>query len=63
MKTIYQMIMESRPDPIEIDRFTVKMDWSKKWKEKWTVTHVTQNIAVVPSWLEYNPNEKEVVID
>ena len=37
-------------------------DWSKKWKEKWTVTHVTQNIAVVPSWLEYNPNEKEVVI-
>ena len=37
-------------------------DWSKKWKEKWTVTHVTKNIAVVPSWLEYNPSENEVVI-
>lgn len=42
MKTIYQMIMESRPDPIEIDRFTVKMDWSKKWKGviDWTKEHI-----------------------
>ena len=32
-------------------------DWSKKWKEKWTVTHVTNNIAVVPSWLKYEPKE------
>ena len=28
-------------------------DWSKKWKEKWDVTHVTERIAVVPSWLTY----------
>lgn len=38
-------------------------DWSKKWKEKWTVTHVTDNIAVVPSWLEYEPKQNEVVIN
>lgn len=37
-------------------------DWSKKWKEKWTVTHVTENIAVVPSWLEYNPKPNEITI-
>ena len=37
-------------------------DWSKKWKEKWTVTHVTDNIAVVPSWLSYNSKENEVTI-
>ena len=37
-------------------------DWSKKWKEKWTVTHVTDKIAVVPSWLNYEPKENEVVI-
>ncbi len=37
-------------------------DWSKKWKEKWTVTHVTDNIAVVPSWLNYTPKENEVTI-
>ena len=37
-------------------------DWSKKWKEKWTVTHVTEKIAVVPSWLSYEPKEGEVII-
>ena len=37
-------------------------DWSKKWKEKWTVTHVTEKIAVVPSWLEYNPKPSEITI-
>ena len=37
-------------------------DWSKKWKEKWTVTHVTDKIAVVPSWLNYEPKEKEITI-
>ena len=37
-------------------------DWSKKWKEKWTVTHVTNKIAVVPSWLNYEPKEDEITI-
>ena len=37
-------------------------DWSKKWKEKWTVTHVTDKIAVVPSWLKYQPKENEIII-
>ena len=37
-------------------------DWSKKWKETWDVTHVTERIAVVPSWLEYQPKENEITI-
>ncbi len=37
-------------------------DWSKKWKEKWTVTHVTDKIAVVPSWIEYQPKDGEITI-
>ena len=37
-------------------------DWSKKWKEKWTVTHVTDKIAVVPSWIKYEPKAEEIVI-
>ena len=37
-------------------------DWSKKWKEKWTVTHVTDRITVVPSWLNYKPKENEITI-
>ena len=37
-------------------------DWSKKWKEKWTVTHVTDKISVVPSWLSYTPKKDEITI-
>ena len=37
-------------------------DWSKKWKEKWTVTHVSDKIAVVPSWINYEPKEGEITI-
>jgi ribosomal protein L11 methyltransferase len=37
-------------------------DWSKKWKEKWTVTHVSDRITVVPSWLNYKPKKDEITI-
>ena len=37
-------------------------DWSKKWKEQWDVTHVTEKIAVVPDWIEYQPKTDEVII-
>lgn len=37
-------------------------DWSKKWKEKWDVTHVTDRITVVPDWLEYTPHREDEVI-
>lgn len=37
-------------------------DWSKKWKEKWDVTHVTEHISVVPTWIEYTPKQDEIII-
>lgn len=37
-------------------------DWSKKWKESWDVTHVTDKIAVVPDWIEYSPKPDEIII-
>lgn len=37
-------------------------DWAQKWKEKWDVTHVSDNIAVVPDWIEYSPKADEIVI-
>lgn len=38
-------------------------DWSKKWKEKWDVTHVTDKITVVPGWIDYTPKfDNEVII-
>ena len=37
-------------------------DWSKKWKEKWDITRISNRIVVVPDWLEYTPKSNEVVI-
>ena len=37
-------------------------DWSKKWKEKWDVTHVSDKIIVVPDWIEYTPKRTDEVI-
>lgn len=37
-------------------------DWSKKWKEKWDITRVTDKIVIVPDWLEYSPKADEVLI-
>ncbi len=37
-------------------------DWSKKWKESWDVTHVTDKVAVVPDWIEYSPKPDEIII-
>ena len=37
-------------------------DWSKKWKEKWDVTHVTDSITVVPDWLKYEAKRKDEII-
>ena len=46
---------------IQIDE-KENQDWSKKWKEKWGVTHVSDRIAIVPSWLSYTPKENEITI-
>lgn len=40
----------------------VSEDWSKKWKEQWDVTHVTEKIAVVPDWIDYQPKNGEITI-
>ena len=37
-------------------------DWSKKWKEKWDVTHVSERITVVPDWIDYTPKKDDEVI-
>lgn len=37
-------------------------DWSKKWKESWDITRVSEKIVIVPSWIEYTPKPEEVII-
>lgn len=38
-------------------------DWSKKWKENWDVTHVSDKVTIVPSWIEYQPKNNEIIIN
>ena len=38
-------------------------DWSRKWKEKWTVTKVSDKITVVPDWIEYNGDEVTIRLE
>ena len=37
-------------------------DWSKKWKEQWKVTHVSEKVAVVPDWIDYDAQDGEITI-
>lgn len=37
-------------------------DWSKKWKEKWDITRVSNKIVIVPDWLQYNKMPYEISI-
>lgn len=37
-------------------------DWSKKWKENWDVTHITDRVVIVPSWLKYTPKKDDIVV-
>ena len=39
------------------------VDWSKKWKEHWKPTKISENIVICPSWEKYNGNEIIVTID
>ncbi len=37
-------------------------DWSKKWKEHWKPSNISDKIVICPSWEEYEPKEGEKVI-
>lgn len=37
-------------------------DWSKKWKEKWDITHVSDRITIVPDWLDYSPKRDDEIV-
>ena len=37
-------------------------DWSKKWKEHWDITHIGDNILIIPSWLANDIPEDKISI-
>ena len=68
LKTERELLKSRGFSDIELGSWEITLDekenqdWSKKWKEKWTITHVTDKIAVVPSWLSYTPKKGELTI-
>lgn len=38
------------------------VDWSKKWKEQWKPSKISENIVICPSWESYAAKDGEVVI-
>lgn len=39
------------------------VDWSKKWKEHWKPSNISQNIVICPTWEEYFPKNDEIVVN
>lgn len=37
-------------------------DWSKKWKEHWKPSNISEKIVICPSWENYEPKDGEKVI-
>ena len=37
-------------------------DWANAWKDYYHVTHIGQRLVIRPSWREYTPKEREVIM-
>ncbi len=38
-------------------------DWSKKWKEHWKPTKISNKIVICPTWETYNKNDDEIIVN
>ena len=38
-------------------------DWSKKWKEHWKPSKISDKIVICPSWEKYNPKNEEIIVN
>ncbi|MCD7878322.1 MAG: 50S ribosomal protein L11 methyltransferase [Candidatus Gastranaerophilales bacterium] len=39
------------------------VDWSKKWKEHWKPSKISQRIVICPTWEIYTPQNDEIVVN
>ncbi len=46
---------------IELDE-VFEQDWANNWKQFYKVTRLGENIVIKPSWEDYEPEEKDIVI-
>ena len=38
-------------------------DWAEAWKKHYTILHLGKMLVVKPSWLEYTPQPREVIVE
>ena len=38
------------------------VDWSKKWKEHWKPSKISQKIVICPTWEKYNKKDDEIIV-
>jgi len=43
-------------------RLLPKEEWAESWKHHFYVQHIGERIVIVPSWIEYAPQAREIVI-
>lgn len=55
-------LSQIRPLPEPTYRRIAEADWAEAWKRHLRILHVGQRIVIRPSWLDYDPQEGEVVI-
>jgi ribosomal protein L11 methyltransferase len=51
-----------RPIPAPAFRPVAEEDWAEAWKERLDVLRIGQHIVIRPSWREYAPEPKDVVV-
>ena len=39
------------------------VDWSKKWKEHWKPSKISERIVICPTWEEYTAKENEIIVN
>lgn len=39
------------------------VDWSKKWKEHWKPTKISERIVICPTWEKYDAKDNEIIVN
>ena len=48
---------------LEIRPLGIDEDWQDSWKQHFTLLRVGENLVIKPSWIEYESQDRDVVID
>ncbi len=69
IKEAREIFIKNGVEPTTLGSWNVKIakvvnvDWSKKWKENWRPTKISDKIVISPSWIDYEKKDEEIVIN